>query len=56
MVKSSGMLVSHKIMTWHFSGFNFIELALNYEMTEEHCVSADDLALTNAPQHLYNVL
>ena len=45
-----------KMMTWHFSGFIFIELALNHEMIEEHCISIDDLASINDPQHLYNVL
>ena len=56
MVKSSGMLVSPKIMTWHFSGFIFIELALNHEMIGEHCISVDNLASITDPQHLYSVL
>ena len=48
--------MSPKIMTWHFSGFIFIEFALNHEMIEGYCISIDDLASINNPQHLYNVL
>ena len=33
-----------------------MELALNHEMIEEHCISIDDLASINDPQHLYNIL
>ena len=48
--------MSPKIMTGHFSGLIFIELALNHEIIEEHCISIDNLASITYPRHLYSVL